>query len=500
MTAAAAWAASVERAPVAVNFGPRHRTRPTAGAASARAAGRAPSAATASTGCNYGAKNTVTVNYLPDAVAARRPALQRGRGAHGRWPGAGTGGWTVRSTRRPTAAAASRAPSLFVRADVVVLAAGITRLHRDPLPLSRRWPGRLPPAGRLRSVATATSSRSPTAPTQPVHGIGLGTPLPTSDTAVGPCIAGMVRVAGDAGPREIDRPTLSGGHARRPSAQGDLLIEEGAIPGALRSVLPAALALAAETDDAGSPLSFLRRLRRRVRAGAGVLLDPDRGPLHRTLTYLVMSDDRGRRAARARRRRHCACGGPAPATSPSSTAATGVLESGQRRRSAPSWCATRCRPPMLHDSLVTVHPLGGCAMGDDAATGVVDHRGRVFSGDGDRTHDGLLVDRRRRSCPGRWRSTRCSRSRRWPSGRPSCWSTSSPTARAASTAIPTGRRATGRASRSSRRPVPPRRAGRAARAAVHRADAGLRRAGGRRPARPPASAAGRADGTPSTSC
>jgi cholesterol oxidase len=39
----------------------------------------------------------------------------------------------------------------------------------------------------------------------------------------------------------------------------------------------------------------------------------------------------------------------------------------------------------LFRDLVTPHPLGGCGMGDTAATGVVDHRGRVFG------HDGLYV-------------------------------------------------------------------------------------------------------------
>ena len=46
--------------------------------------------------------------------------------------------------------------------------------------------------------------------------------------------------------------------------------------------------------------------------------------------------------------------------------------------------------PMLREGLVTVHPLGGCAMGDDGTTGVVDHRGRVFAGKA-AVHDGLLV-------------------------------------------------------------------------------------------------------------
>ncbi|MDZ7606274.1 MAG: GMC oxidoreductase [Cyclobacteriaceae bacterium] len=42
--------------------------------------------------------------------------------------------------------------------------------------------------------------------------------------------------------------------------------------------------------------------------------------------------------------------------------------------------------------LVTVHPLGGCIMADDAASGVTDHKGQVFKGKTGKTvHPGLYV-------------------------------------------------------------------------------------------------------------
>jgi cholesterol oxidase len=48
--------------------------------------------------------------------------------------------------------------------------------------------------------------------------------------------------------------------------------------------------------------------------------------------------------------------------------------------------------PLLGDGLVTVHPLGGCAMADAAENGVVDQAGRVFSGAaGAAVHPGLYV-------------------------------------------------------------------------------------------------------------
>jgi hypothetical protein len=46
--------------------------------------------------------------------------------------------------------------------------------------------------------------------------------------------------------------------------------------------------------------------------------------------------------------------------------------------------------PTLGNSMFTVHPLGGCPMGDDVGAGVVDDIGSVYKGSGER-HEGLYV-------------------------------------------------------------------------------------------------------------
>jgi len=52
---------------------------------------------------------------------------------------------------------------------------------------------------------------------------------------------------------------------------------------------------------------------------------------------------------------------------------------------SPKWSS------QLNSDAVTRHPLGGCAMGDSGAAGVVNHMGQLFIGDTEDTYDGLFV-------------------------------------------------------------------------------------------------------------
>ncbi len=326
------------------------------------------------TGCNHRAKNTVVENYLPDAVAHGAEVfcqsvvrtVEQAAGTTGE-------GWVVSFDVASDGRARFDAPSSFVFAEVVVLAAGtlgsteiLLRSRTGGLAVSPRLGDRFTGNGDVLAFAHGVDGAPP-----PVRGIGAGRRPVTVDNEVGPCITGMIDLTGS--------PTPGKG----------VLVEEGAIPGALRPFMPAAFAVAADIDDGGSPLAFSRRLYRRVRATAGAALDPSGGPADRSLTYLVMSDDAGdgRLCLDGRGMR---VDWPAVGDLPIFDHNADILRAATAAIDG-EYIANPLWSPMLRESLLTVHPLGGCAMADDGARGVVDHRGRVFTGEGDDVHDGLLV-------------------------------------------------------------------------------------------------------------
>ncbi|MGH3279394.1 MAG: GMC oxidoreductase, partial [Trebonia sp.] len=315
-------------------------------------------------GCNYGAKNTVLMNYLPDAnwhgahvfteVAVR--SVRRSED-----------GWRVDYDVLGEGRAGDHAVPRFVLADVVVLAAGtlgsteILLRSRDlGLPVSNRLGQGFSGNGDVLAFAYDTDA--------PVHGVGLGGRIPREDTLVGPAIAGMIDLRGP----DADKA-------------GPLIIEEGAIPGALAAMLPAAMDAASKESLDDETASVARRLRELAEIPLGAY----RGPVDRTLTYLVMSsDDSGGRIALDNDRLHVVW--PGVADQPVFARDNQVLSEATRTLHGteipdPLWACTS------DQSLVSVHPLGGCVMADDAEQGVVDHMGRVFDPAGGGVHDGLYV-------------------------------------------------------------------------------------------------------------
>ena len=199
---------------------------------------------------------------------------------------------------------------------------------------------------------------------QPVRDVGLGDRVPRADTAVGPTITGLIDL------RDPDT-----------GLDDALIIEDGAIPGALASVIPLVLSAA----SGGVPEGAAKRLQ----GLAGIPFGSHRGPVGRTLTYLVMStDDAGGRIAMENDRIQVVW--PECGQQPAFARDNRLLAEATRALQGietpdPLWAWTHDR------SLITVHPLGGCVMADDADGGVVDHKGRVFDPVGGGVHDGLYV-------------------------------------------------------------------------------------------------------------
>jgi len=178
-------------------------------------------------------------------------------------------------------------------------------------------------------------------------------------------------------------------HRGTPNVDDGILIEEAALPSGLARLLRVVVQLVAGVTGEETQHGFAHWFHERLAEGRDLLGHGPEGALNRTLMFLLMGHD----------------------------GADGIIELGDDGRPVVRWPQLHERKlftaenelvrelarklggmfvkdplnhPLLMNNLITVHPLGGCPMGGDAATGVVDHAGRVFSDDG-KTFRGLYV-------------------------------------------------------------------------------------------------------------
>jgi cholesterol oxidase len=316
-------------------------------------------------GCNVGAKTTTLMTYLPDAwnhgarifteVSVRSISREDDR-------------WVVHLEPLGLGRERFDGPDPFITADLVVLGAGslgsteiLLRSARDGLSVSDQLGRRFTGNGDVLGFSYDGDDE--------VDGVGWGDR--PRDERVGPTITGLVDLR--------DAPDLRAGR----------VVEEGAIPGGLAVGMPAAMAAAAvfdgRTDDQTVGGSAERLIDTIVSLGGG----SRRGAVDKTLTYLVMGhddtnghlhldDDRVRVTWRG-------VGQAAVFDDVDELLVKMTDALGGRFVRDPMWNEA------FHESLVTVHPLGGCGMAETAAAGVVDHQGRVFTGAGDEVHESLFV-------------------------------------------------------------------------------------------------------------
>jgi cholesterol oxidase len=319
-------------------------------------------------GCNTGAKNTLMMNYLPDA---KRRGAEIFTEVAVRFVEREEDGWTVHYQPVGVGRELFDAPEMFVRARVVILAAGslgsteiLLRSRAKGLRVSDRVGKGFTGNGDVLGFGYNNDT--------PINGVGCGPAAPAKNAAPGPCITGIIDARATA------------------NLDDGFVIEEGSIPGALGTMIPAALALGARFGGRDTDGGVRDLLQERLREADSLLRGPRAGAVHHTQTYLVMAHDQSDGAMELQDDR-LRISWEGVGNRPIFHRINQELERctgahGGTYVKSPTWSRT-----FGHD-LVTVHPLGGCAMGDDATKGAVNHASQVFSDTrGDAVHDGLLV-------------------------------------------------------------------------------------------------------------
>jgi cholesterol oxidase len=312
-------------------------------------------------GCNFGAKSTTLMNYLPDAHGHGAKIFTQVQVRHLAFTGKT---WTVHCQVLRSGLEGSEESTRTVHADMVVLAAGTLGSTEILLRSGRRGRLQLSPElgkhfsgnGDVLGFGYDCSSK--------VDGVGWGPRVRRAH--IGPCITGIID--------------------RRSDPQWPMVIEEGVIPGALRSLLPLSFAVASGLVALDSDDTRARRFTREVTSFLHGL-----GALRRTQTYLVMSiDSASGTLTLDPGTDRIVVQWPQAGNQPVLAAIDDVL----REATAPLG-GTYLRDPLwtslLGMRLITVHPLGGCVMAESAQGGVVNHKGQVFRGSGRSVYSNLYV-------------------------------------------------------------------------------------------------------------
>jgi len=312
-------------------------------------------------GCNVGAKNTVAMNYLPDAVAHGAAVFTQCRVQHVERAG---GDWRVVFARLDGEGSEEE---LAVSARTVVLGAGtlgsseiLLRSAEAGLDLSARTGENFSGNGDVIAFGYNNDVE--------INGIGIGHPAVEGTDPVGPVIAGLIDLRKDGPLGE------------------NIVIQEGAIPSLLAPLLPGLMAgispLFGDDTDAGDFFEEAGQTAKSIFKGAY------QGAVHNTQTFLVMAHEGGGGVMSLD-------GGRLGLTWPdagkrpvfeliSKTLRAATAATGGTYVDNPMWSR------LLGRNLISVHPLGGCCLGDTVEGGVVDHKCRVFDGAGG-VHDGLYV-------------------------------------------------------------------------------------------------------------
>ena len=308
-------------------------------------------------GCNNKAKNTTLMNYLPDAWNHGAEIFCQAEVRHLERDG---DGWIVHFQYLDSGREKFDAPTLFVKADIVVVSAGT--LGSTEILLRSRDKG-LEMSGQLGENMSGNGDILGFGHNceQTINGIGFGAHSAKELQPVGPCITSI-----------IDMRTEGDWRSR-------MVIEEGSIPGALGRPMVPAMAGFAEMIGVATDDSFSGKLGYKEREAESFLRGPYYGALHNMQTYLIMSHDSGQGRMILDNKDQLRIDWPGVGEQENFKLGNERLYQSTKALGG-VWVENPIWTKLLKHSIVSVHPLGGCVMGEDATQGVVNHKGQVFSG------------------------------------------------------------------------------------------------------------------------
>lgn len=307
-------------------------------------------------GCNVSAKNTTLMNYLPDAVNFGAEIFCEVSVRHLERRG---DKWQVYYQILNVGREKFQAPLLFVEADLVFLGAGalgsteilLRSAQQGKLSLSPRLGERFTGNGDVLGFGYNTDHT--------INGIGYGDC--TNVAPVGPCITSAIDAR--------NKPVLEDG----------MVIEEGSIPGPLKPLIKPLLFVSSRLEGQPAQPGFMNWVEENARETESLFRGVYHGALHNTQTYLIMTHDDAHGKMALTAKGDLAIDWPGAGKQKIFQKANQNLQNATQALGGtfvknPTWTSA------FDFDLVTVHPLGGCIMDDDAEGGVTDHKGQVFRG------------------------------------------------------------------------------------------------------------------------
>lgn len=320
-------------------------------------------------GCNVGAKNTVLMNYLPDAVLHRAEIftcidvrfLERRN----------DGAWIIHYHHLESGDELFDAPTRFVTADNVILGAGslgsteiLLRSKAKGLSLSDQLGNHFTGNGDVLGFAYNCD--------QQVSGVGLGDKNDDLDAPVGPTISGIIDCR--------EKPELDDGW----------VIEEGALPGALSKLMVLVFKFAAKAVGKDTDSGLQDTIEEQQRELESLIRGAYHGATNNTQTFLVMAHDSGNGRLFLENDK-LRISWPGVGNEKVFAKVNEILQKATEPLGG-TYIPNPIWHPLLDHQLMTVHPLGGSRMAENGKTGVVNHMGQVFSNStNDTVYDGLYV-------------------------------------------------------------------------------------------------------------